>query len=62
MGLLRKERDELLNQQNILNGQKLRMEEQYIKLQESVSLNIYIYIYIYYKEKIEFKSKIVLVI
>ena len=58
MGLLRKERDELLNQQNILNGQKLRMEEQYIKLQESVSLNIYIY----YKEKIEFKSKIVLVI
>jgi len=34
--LLRKERDELLNQQNILNGQKLRMEEQYIKLQESV--------------------------
>lgn len=36
VGLLRKERDELLNQQNILNGQKLRMEEQYIKLQESV--------------------------
>jgi len=34
--LLRKERDELLNQQHILTDQKLRMEEQYNKLQENV--------------------------